>query len=154
MGCKRSGDSNATPNHRATVHAYSTVMSTSIFWGSADDTSESTDADLAAATGPKSALRLRCDKRPAVRRKASRTAHAANRISNVEWTPCFTRRRSHVRVLSRPSLNSRELHSRQEATSATLKTRRRLTAPIPAGEIDRNRWPAGHRQPELATLRH
>src|ERR1019366_4902284 len=49
-----------------------------------------------------SALRLRCDKRPTVRRKASMAAHTANTINNVEWTPRFTRRRSQVRVLSRP----------------------------------------------------
>src|ERR1035441_6944994 len=53
-----------------------------------------------------SALRLRCDKRPTVRRKASMAAHTANTINNVEWTPRFTRRRSQVRVLSRPPLES------------------------------------------------
>src|ERR1019366_7301096 len=43
-----------------------------------------------------SALRLRCDKRPTVRRKASMAAHTANTINNVEWTPRFTRRRSRL----------------------------------------------------------
>ncbi len=50
----------------------------------------------------RSTLRLRCDKRPVVRRKTSKAAPAANQISNVEWTPPFTRRRSTVRVRARP----------------------------------------------------
>ena len=57
---------------------------------------------LAVAADWKSALRLRCDKRRAVRRKGSRAAYAANRINLVEWTPSLTSRRSAVRACDRP----------------------------------------------------
>src|ERR1019366_7331175 len=52
--------------------------------------------------GMKVELRSCRNAQEAVRRKASRAAHTANTINNVEWTSRFTRRRSQVRVLSRP----------------------------------------------------
>jgi hypothetical protein len=46
--------------------------------------------------------------------KGLRAAQAANRINNVGWTPSFTRRRSQVRVLSRPPPISGRYKQREE----------------------------------------